>query len=188
MSIKHISIRNTFCLVIISLLCRKCYKFSIWWINVQFACLKYFVLFAAWPRLVISMLDKWTHFHRYWLHHFPGELLVVRYEDLKDHLSLHLPRVLKFLNVTVSDKTLNCALHSSEGSYHRPHGEDDNKRNVFSEDMIGYMNEAIDSLDYNNSRLSSWSINFFYSAYIFSGPTKPYELNLNRFLFIELIF
>ena len=91
------------------------------------------------------MTDIWRDFNCYWLHEFPGDVLLVHYESLKDDLPAQLKRMLTFLNVTVSEAKLACALQLSEGAYHRAHSHNDKQMEVFTDAMIRDMNIAINS-------------------------------------------
>ena len=50
---------------------------------------------------------------------FPGPLHIIRYEKLKTNLREELQNIIKFLNITVNEKMLDCVVENSEGSFHR---------------------------------------------------------------------
>ena len=100
----------------------------------------------AWPKIVQDMTSIWRDFNYYWLHEFRGDLLVVQYEHLKKDLPFQIKRMLTFLNVSISEERLQCALKLSEGLYHRAHSDNEKQMDVFTDAMISYMNKAIQSL------------------------------------------
>lgn len=62
---------------------------------------------------------SWEALHRAWLAGFRGALLVLRYEQLAEDPGPPLQAALAFLNRTVPQESLECALANKEGIYRR---------------------------------------------------------------------
>ena len=68
-------------------------------------------------------LPHWERFNNFWRLAFekdPENLLVVHYSVLKEKTMSELARILDFLNVDVSNKTMECVQNRIEGKYRRP--------------------------------------------------------------------
>ncbi|KAL4719264.1 hypothetical protein ACJJTC_018065, partial [Scirpophaga incertulas] len=73
----------------------------------------------GWVNYVASQLTTWEDLHRLWLTDFSGPLLLVHYDHLVADTRQTLASVLQFLNVTVSEADMNCAISNKEGIYRR---------------------------------------------------------------------
>ncbi|KAL4711902.1 hypothetical protein ACJJTC_006071 [Scirpophaga incertulas] len=74
---------------------------------------------TGWVNYVASQLTTWEDLHRLWLTDFSGPLLLVHYDHLVGDTRQTLASVLQFLNVTVSEADMNCAISNKEGIYRR---------------------------------------------------------------------
>ncbi|CAH0758810.1 unnamed protein product [Diatraea saccharalis] len=74
---------------------------------------------SDWSYYVASQLTAWESLHRLWLTRFPGPVHVVFYETLVSDTRSTLQGVLDFLNRTVSEAEMNCAISLKEGIYRR---------------------------------------------------------------------
>ena len=69
---------------------------------------------------VDNKLKNWRNLNLDWLNNSsPGRLLVVSYSQLKTDLRSQLLRMTAFLNLTVTEETLNCTLTEKEGVFRR---------------------------------------------------------------------
>ncbi|RVE53976.1 hypothetical protein evm_001379 [Chilo suppressalis] len=74
---------------------------------------------SDWSYYVANQLTAWESLHRLWLTKFPGAVHVVFYETLISDTRNTLQGVLDFLNHTVSEAEMNCAISNKEGIYRR---------------------------------------------------------------------
>ena len=75
-----------------------------------------------WHRLKSTGAGIWEKTAKFWHNQFlnnPQNLLVVHYALLKNDTEHQLRRILDFLNVEVTDKTMQCVMSRKEGNYHR---------------------------------------------------------------------
>ncbi|CAH0713986.1 unnamed protein product, partial [Brenthis ino] len=72
-----------------------------------------------WPTYVTNQLTMWESLHRLWLHKFLGPIHIVFYEMLVRDTRETLRGILNFLNYTVSEEDMNCAIENREGIYRR---------------------------------------------------------------------
>ena len=103
----------------------------------------HFSLISAWVTFVNKTSLLWRDFHSYWIHGFPGDLLVVQYESLKDNLDYNLKRMTDFLNVTVTEQILDCTVNASHGLHQRAHTGHEDHKDKFTPTMVHIINEAI---------------------------------------------
>ena len=101
------------------------------------------LLFAAWPKIVKTKTESWKAFHTYWLGEYPGEKIVVHYENLKQDIGVQARRMAQFLRVSVTDEVINCTVESSVGSHRRLHTKNEDALNKFTHEMLHNINEAV---------------------------------------------
>ena len=64
-----------------------------------------------WHSFVISKGTEWEKMNLAWFHAFPAKnLLVVLYDDLRARPEPELRRILDFLGVAVTEKTMGCVM------------------------------------------------------------------------------
>ncbi|KPJ12439.1 WSCD family member AGAP003962 [Papilio machaon] len=73
----------------------------------------------VWYPYVSTQLRDWEYFHNLWLTKFPGPVYIVFYEALLSDTRNTLQGILSFLNITVTEDDMNCALSNKEGLYKR---------------------------------------------------------------------
>ncbi|XP_013167977.1 PREDICTED: WSCD family member AGAP003962-like [Papilio xuthus] len=73
----------------------------------------------VWVPFVSLQLRKWEIFHNLWLTKFPGPVYIVFYEALLSDTRNTLQGILIFLNITVTEDDMNCALSNKDGLYKR---------------------------------------------------------------------
>ncbi|XP_064597918.1 WSCD family member CG9164-like [Liolophura sinensis] len=74
-----------------------------------------------WPRVSREMITTWTRSIVKWTS-FQGPIHVTKYEDWRAKLDQELPRLLQFMDISVSRRQLLCAVRNSEGLFHRKAG------------------------------------------------------------------
>ncbi|XP_050667635.1 WSCD family member AGAP003962 [Leptidea sinapis] len=74
---------------------------------------------SSWSKYVSVELTGWESMHRMWLTTFKGPLHIVFYETLVRDTRMTLQRTLDFLNHTVDEEDMSCALAYKEGIYRR---------------------------------------------------------------------
>lgn len=62
---------------------------------------------------------SWFELNKSWLD-FPGDLHIVRYEDLKSDPINEIKSLLKFLRIHISQKELSCVIENLTGRFKRP--------------------------------------------------------------------
>ncbi|XP_068623422.1 WSCD family member AAEL009094 [Battus philenor] len=72
-----------------------------------------------WSTYVSSQLKAWESLHNLWLTKFPGPIYMVFYETLLQETKNTLQGILNFLNYTITENDMNCALLNKEGIYRR---------------------------------------------------------------------
>ncbi|CAH2052013.1 unnamed protein product, partial [Iphiclides podalirius] len=72
-----------------------------------------------WSVYVTTQLKAWEALHNLWLSKFPGPAYIVSYETLVKDTRNTLQGILNFLNVTVTEDDMKCALLHKEGIYRR---------------------------------------------------------------------
>ncbi|KAM3959499.1 WSCD family member AAEL009094 [Aphomia sociella] len=72
-----------------------------------------------WTGYVTSQLGVWESLHRMWFTRFEGPLHIVFYEILVSETRNTLQGILNFLNYTVSEIDMDCAMTYKEGIYRR---------------------------------------------------------------------
>ncbi|XP_078682313.1 WSCD family member GA21586-like [Branchiostoma floridae x Branchiostoma belcheri] len=93
----------------------------------------------AWRDFVEGKSQTWSNTFLDWLK-FPGPLLIVQYEKLRDDLDNQLRRITRFLNLPeVSQERMNCVLRNSEGKFKRRRNSEDNF-NPFSRQQRAVVN------------------------------------------------
>ena len=71
-------------------------------------------------KFVSLKLKNWRNLNLDWLDNStPGRLLVLSYSQLKTDLRSQLLRMSAFLNLTVTEETLNCTIMEKEGVFRR---------------------------------------------------------------------
>ncbi|XP_013145776.1 PREDICTED: WSCD family member GA21586-like [Papilio polytes] len=94
----------------------------------------------VWFPFVSLQLRKWEFFHNLWLTKYPGPVYIVFYEALLSDTRGTLQGILSFLNITVTEEDINCALLNKDGLYKR------NKKyknfDPFTEDMYRQINKV----------------------------------------------
>ena len=87
-----------------------------------------------------------------WINNFEGPILTIFYEDLCENVELEIMRMLNFLDVTVSQRTIECVLARKDGVYKRvkKKSQDD----VFGPNMIKFLEER-KLVVYNTLKLSN---------------------------------
>ena len=78
---------------------------------------------------------------------FPGEVLVVKYEDVKKDIASGVRRMTMFLNISVTDQVLGCTADNSGGSHHRIHKDEPFHRDKFTDDMMQDINYTVCSVE-----------------------------------------
>ncbi len=76
--------------------------------------------FAAWLKYVPEAGWSYLYFHLNWVN-FQGPVHVIRYEHLQRDLKGEMRKLMQFLKMPISEKTLQCIYQNSEGSFHRQH-------------------------------------------------------------------
>ncbi|XP_053617699.1 WSCD family member CG9164 isoform X2 [Plodia interpunctella] len=74
---------------------------------------------SDWAAHVYQQLRDWEGLHYKWLSQFPGAIHIVFYEVLVRETRKELNKILQFLNYTVSEEDMNCAMLNKEGIYRR---------------------------------------------------------------------
>ncbi|CAH2241536.1 jg868 [Pararge aegeria aegeria] len=74
---------------------------------------------SDWTSYVFNQLSVWESLHRQWITKFLGPIHVVFYELLVRDTRNSLLGILNFLNHTVSEEDMNCAVAKREGIYKR---------------------------------------------------------------------
>ncbi|XP_022122826.1 WSCD family member AGAP003962 [Pieris rapae] len=74
---------------------------------------------SDWTSYVSTKVMAWESTHRLWLTRFSGPLHIVLYERLVIDTRRTLHSVLDFLNQSVTEEDMNCALANKEGIYRR---------------------------------------------------------------------
>lgn len=89
------------------------HSFDVW-------CLQsaYLNLFSEWKNYVRDAAKNWMELNRDWLK-FSGPLYVVHYEDFKSEPANQLSRLLKFLNIEISNNNMLCVMKNIEGYFKR---------------------------------------------------------------------
>ncbi|CAG4968403.1 unnamed protein product [Parnassius apollo] len=72
-----------------------------------------------WSSYVSIQLKAWESLHNLWLTKFRGPFHIVFYETLVQDTEKTLQGILNFLNVTITEEDMNCALLNKEGIYRR---------------------------------------------------------------------
>lgn len=71
-----------------------------------------------WKSYVFDAAKNWMALNRDWLN-FSGPLYIVHYEDFKSDPANQLSRLLKFLNIEISNSNLLCVMKNIEGFFKR---------------------------------------------------------------------
>ncbi|CAG4933680.1 unnamed protein product [Colias eurytheme] len=74
---------------------------------------------SDWATYVSVELRSWESTHKHWLNDFPGPIHIVFYETLVDRTRPTMQGILDFLNHTVTEEDMNCAMYNKEGIYRR---------------------------------------------------------------------
>ena len=90
-------------------------------------------------------IANWTAFNSYWIRVFRGELLVVKYEDVKKDIASEVKRMTNFLNISVTDQAVKCTANNSGGSHHRTHTH--TYQNIFSDEMMQDIDYTVCSVE-----------------------------------------
>ena len=78
-----------------------------------------------WHSFVMNKGTEWEKMNLAWFNAFsPKDKLVVLYDDLRDHPEPQLRRILDFLGVAITEKSMGCVMSRKEGIYKR------NKKNL----------------------------------------------------------
>lgn len=72
-----------------------------------------------WKGFVTIKAKSWFELNKSWLD-FPGDLHIVRYEDLKSDPINEIKSLLKFLRINISQKELSCVIENLTGRFKRP--------------------------------------------------------------------
>ncbi|KAG7303723.1 hypothetical protein JYU34_012282 [Plutella xylostella] len=73
----------------------------------------------SWRTFVLDQAAEWGNFHVRWLTQYPRPVHVVLYDELVDDTRSTLAGVLAFLNETVSESAMDCAMRNREGIFRR---------------------------------------------------------------------
>ena len=73
----------------------------------------------VWQEFVITKARNWEDMNSDWINNFQGPLLVTLYSDLVNKLEQQLRKVLDFLEVSVTEEEMKCAMSNKEGIYRR---------------------------------------------------------------------
>ena len=63
----------------------------------------------------------WAYLIHTWLSQNDTDVLLVQYEKLVGNLKEELPKILAFLNIGISNASMECAIKNSPGIYKRTH-------------------------------------------------------------------
>lgn len=77
------------------------------------------IFFSEWKGFVTIKAKSWFELNKSWLD-FPGDLLILRYEDLKSDPINEIKSLLKFLRINISQKELSCVIENLTGRFKRP--------------------------------------------------------------------
>ena len=89
--------------------------------------------------------ENWRAFNNYWLRDFRGELLVVKYENVKKDIASEVKRMTTFLNISVADQVLECTAENSDGLHHRSHTNI--HQNIFTDKMMQDIDYTVCSVE-----------------------------------------
>ena len=75
-----------------------------------------------WKSFVYNSISKWANTNTYWFNSFPDPSTrhVIFYDELVGDSQNVLKKVLEFLNIDMSEKSMKCVMDHKEGLYHRP--------------------------------------------------------------------
>lgn len=77
------------------------------------------IFFSEWKGFVTIKAKSWFELNKSWLD-FPGDLHILRYEDLKSDPINEIKSLLKFLRINISQKELSCVIENLTGRFKRP--------------------------------------------------------------------
>ena len=101
------------------------------------------VLLPKWDWLAEYKGASWSFLLHTWLAQEEVPILVVQYEVLFDHTELELTRILKFLNFSSSNSSIDCAVQNGNGMFKRTKHLDFNPYSVENrEAMNRYIKQA----------------------------------------------
>ena len=74
-----------------------------------------------WKSFVYNGIINWTNTNIYWIDNFPNPTTkhVIFYENLVNDTEHELKKILRFLDVDVTESQMNCTMLHKEGLYHR---------------------------------------------------------------------
>lgn len=70
-------------------------------------------------KFVHTKLTAWEQTNLSWGLNYTGDVLIVYYEDLVDNVEKTLRDILNFINFSINEELLACALRRKEGIYRR---------------------------------------------------------------------
>lgn len=70
-------------------------------------------------KFVTTKLHAWEQTNLSWGRNFNGPVLIVYYEDLVDNVEKTLREILKFINFSIDEDLMRCAIMRKEGIYRR---------------------------------------------------------------------
>jgi hypothetical protein len=79
----------------------------------------FFFYSTDWRDFVREKLATWSNTYMDWLLHFPGPKHVLFYDNLVADVEKELKSLIQFLNVTLPEPNLLCAMARKEGIYRR---------------------------------------------------------------------
>ena len=85
----------------------------------MFKCYIEIFSFADWNRFLYEEMDSWYRFNLQWLN-YPRSLHVILFNQLKQNTSSEMVALLKFLNISISNKERLCVVRNVDGHFKRP--------------------------------------------------------------------
>ena len=77
------------------------------------------ICFSVWEKFVQEQIIKWRDTNLDWFFNFTKPTMILFYDQLISDLESNLRRLLKFLEVNVTESQLQCAIQRKEGIYKR---------------------------------------------------------------------
>lgn len=87
-----------------------------------------------WNNFLFDEMENWYQFNMRWLQ-FPRPLHVIMYDQLKSNTSTEIVALLKFLNLTITNKELLCVLRNVNGHFKRPGGGGKSAQQLFTQSI-----------------------------------------------------
>jgi len=96
----------------------------------------------GWPTMVQNGALSWERFNTNWAKYFesdPENLLVVHYSQLRNNTEAEVKKVLEFLEISVTNSTMQCVMKHREGRYHRQKKQKQDLEEVFDSNMTSHI-------------------------------------------------